>query len=583
MSGANRTPIAIALPPGGRGFSPARAAQTVADSGLPEALARLATGPFGLPSLAVACLEAMADAVDIGSEAARRLEGYLLEALVSDDTGGVGVRPMAEGLRLPPLPPAHRELVGALAVVVAADLGLRRLATLVDLPTVEGALERDGLPELLSASDPPEALLRRVLAMAKHYLELRRGAVEAEEGVRTRAQAAVRTLAAFLVLLRRAVLGHAESGTLRPLSGALGRRGLTIVGHAYQGLHVRDPLARGSGSGLLPVRPADVVGNDAYLRAGLRLARDVAGYDFGARKNPKRINPVLFGLGRPGCGKTVTAHAIGNDFLDYCRERDVPARFLVVRRTDWASSYQNASALNLVRLFEEEVYGFEGVCGVYWPDIDTALASRSSSDLRMEEKQNLGAVFGIFDGTLLPRDGKWFLVCDANTLHMDEAAQSRIAQNPFTVEGPATPEHFVRLMRDLELRTITRLLDASEAAWSRVGARALALGLSGRAAAAVCGNLLAHAQDFELPPAWFSADAAERGQLLAGLGQRIDEARIMGELERWAAFQAEAEARAEDERFEQEVDALVRRLNAGRAAAERVSAAALDDMGARDP
>ena len=45
---------------------------------------------------------------------------------------------------------------------------------------------------------------------------------------------------------------------------------------------------------------------------------------------------MLFGLGPPGCGKTVTAHALGNYFLRYCRERQVPARFVVVRRSDWA-------------------------------------------------------------------------------------------------------------------------------------------------------------------------------------------------------------------------------------------------------
>ncbi|MCA9711680.1 MAG: AAA family ATPase, partial [Myxococcales bacterium] len=370
----------------------------------------------------------------------------------------------------------------------------------------------------------------------------------------------------------------AAAGSLRPLVQALCRGSLRVLGHDYRGLEIRDAARGEAVSGLLAVRPADIVGNDDYLRAGLRLARDVAGYDFAARRNPKRLNPVLFGLGRPGCGKTVTAHAIGNDFLDYCRARDVPARFIVVRRTDWASSYQNASALNLVRIFEEEVYGFEGVCGVYWPDIDTAFASRSSSGLRMEEKQNLGAVFGIFDGTLLPRDGKWFLVCDANTLHMDEAAQSRIAQNPFTVTGPTTPEHFVRLMRDLELRDVVAFCDVDEAGWGRIGARAAALGLSGRGVSSICGNLVAHVQDFELPDAWFGADAAERQRILAALGQRIDEARVLEQVERWARFHAEAEARDEQARFEQEVDGLVRRLNAGRVAAQRVqeSAATLE-------
>jgi hypothetical protein len=189
----------------------------------------------------------------------------------------------------------------------------------------------------------------------------------------------------------------------------------------------------------------------SILQAGLKLARDVAAYDLEQRRSPKQLNPVLFGLGRPGCGKTITAHAIGNYFLEYCRERDIPARFKVIRRTDWASSYQNASAATLVKIFKEEVYGFDGVCGVYWPDIDTAFASRSSGDLRSEEKNNLGAVFGIFDGTLIPKDGKWFMICDANFMQMDEATRSRIAQNPFTVKGPTTSEDYVQLLREMLL------------------------------------------------------------------------------------------------------------------------------------
>lgn len=554
--------IVIALLAGARGFTPDRAARVVKDAGLADAVARRASGPFGPTSSGVAVLEALADAVDTAAETGRRIEAHVLESLAR---GG-------PDFAVPRLPPPQRELVGTVATVVLADLALRRLGALAELPAVEGALERDGLGSLLGSDGPIEARLQRVLTMAGRYLELKGARIEEHTEPAARTQAVVEVVAAFLTLLRRAVLSHAESGSLRVLVQTLESRSLRVLGHDYQGLQIRD-VAPAASSGLLPVRPADIVGNDDYLEAGLRLARDVAGYDFTTGRNPKRVNPVLFGLGKPGCGKTVTAHAIGNDFLDFCRARDVPARFIVVRRTDWASSYQNASALNLVRIFEEEVYGFEGVCGVYWPDIDTAFASRSASGLRMEEKQNLGAVFGIFDGTLLPRDGKWFLVCDANTLHMDEAATSRIAQNPFTVTGPTTPAHFVRLMRDLELREVAGFCDVDEAGWERIGLRAVERALSGRGVAAICGNLLAHVQDFELPDEWFTADAARREQLLAQLGQRIDEAFILARIDRWASFHAEAEARDEQARFEQEVDGLVRRLNAGRVAAQRAALA----------
>jgi SpoVK/Ycf46/Vps4 family AAA+-type ATPase len=372
---------------------------------------------------------------------------------------------------------------------------------------------------------------------------------------------------AFFSLLRGSLLELARRSSLCAAVEVLAARPVKVAGKPYRGLEARE--AASDRAGLLAVRPEDIVGNDEYLRAGLRLARDVAAYDFVRGCNPKRVNPILFGLGRPGCGKTATAHAIGNRFLDDCERLGVPARFLVIRRTDWASSYQNASAANLVRLFREEVHGFDGVCGVYWADIDTAFASRDSSDLRSEEKQNLAAVFAVFDGTLLPRDGKWFLVCDANTLHMDEATISRIAQDPHRVEGPTTAEHYVRLLRDVLLRDVRRWLPADDDAWLRLGEQAARLGLSGRNAESVAGNVRAHIQDFEYPEDYFRADADERTRLLERLARPVDEARLARFLDDWAAFRREAEARAEEARFEAEVSAMVRQLNASREAAER--------------
>ncbi|MFA6319226.1 MAG: hypothetical protein WC943_17570, partial [Elusimicrobiota bacterium] len=122
-------------------------------------------------------------------------------------------------------------------------------------------------------------------------------------------------------------------------------------------------------SGLLAVTLEDVVGNAEFVRAGKRLAADVAGFDLKEGKNPKGVrNQILFVLGSPGCGKTVTSHAIGNHFLDLCKKASIPARMRVIRRTDWASSYQNQSASRLLEIFQEEVFKFDGVCGVYWPD-----------------------------------------------------------------------------------------------------------------------------------------------------------------------------------------------------------------------
>ncbi len=544
--------IDVTLPAGG--FDRGAAVAAVDGSGLPELLRRLAPGPFGLTATSTHVLESLADAADLGLAASTALRGVLLAEL-----SGAG------DFQLPELAPAHERLLAAVQLIVAADDAVRRLGRFCPAPDVQGALEMDGLEELLNEKDAAR-LAGRQLAVVRGYLAIKPqpGDVESPPD-----EYAGTTLSAALQLLAGAVRQFARSGSLLPLVKALAARRFRVAGFPYDGLTQRAPAEESSG--LLPIMPEGIVGNVEFLEAGLRLARDVAGYDFASASNPKKVNPVLFGLGPPGCGKTVTAHAVGNYFLRYCRAREIPARFVVVRRSDWASSYQNASAANLIRMFREEVYGFAGVCGVYWPDIDTALASRASPGLRIEEKQNLGAVFGVFDGTLLPRDGKWFMICDANTMHMDEAAVSRIAQNPFTVEGPTTPEHYVRLMRDLGLQEVRDFLPTGDEAWRRIGEVAAEHGLSGRNVQAVCGNIRAHIQDFEYPDSYFQATGEERRQMLRELSQPVDEAFILAELNDMVSFQAEARAREEQERFEAEVEAVVRQLNASRAAVERAA------------
>ncbi|MDY0001331.1 MAG: AAA family ATPase [Polyangia bacterium] len=574
----SKTPdgLTVELPSGG--YARSEATRAVRDSDLPKILQRLAPGPFGTSSQGVFALEALGHAVDHGLAAAAALEGLILKEAAGDGAG----------FAVPSLAPAQRRLVAAFQLAVTADAARHRLVALASEPDVSGALELDGFGDLLDTGKEPAALATRVLRLAGRYIELHapQGASgggpgsgqgsagggggkgeAAAAGADARAAHVASTLVAFLELLRRATVAYSQGGDLRPMTGALAKRKVLVAGYRYDGLQIQ--RTKEVSGGLLPVGPSDVVGNREYLEAGLRLARDVAGFDFATRRNPKKINPVLFGLGRPGCGKTITAHAVGNYFLEYCKAREIPARFQVIRRTDWASSYQNASAANLVRIFKEEIYGFEGVSGVYWADIDTALASRGSNDLRMEEKQNLGAVFGIFDGTLLPKDGKWFLICDANTMHMDEAAVSRIAQNPFTVRGPTTVEHYVTLMRDLMLKDVRPFVPEDPGAWERLARLCVDFDLSGRVVDSICGNIRARVQDFEYPDDYFKASAEERQEILARLSNPVDEAFIEKAIRDHHSFQKEAAEKAERDRFEEEVSSLVRQLNASRAAAER--------------
>ncbi len=540
--------IDVTLPTGG--FHPAAAAEAVRESGLPDKLVSLASGPFGQTSTNLALLEGLTEAVDLALCAGESLRGEILDE--ADN---------APSLALPDLSDPQRQLLAAFELVVASDAARRTIADLCGLPDHEGSLDLDGLPELLRRKRPAPERLTHILRLADGWLEhqSRSGALAGAPD-EPDSQSAARAVGAFFGLLRDALFDYLEHSRLEPLVRGLEERRIEIADHPYDGLRIRERTD--DRTGLQPVEPDEIVGNDAYLEAGLRLARDVAGYDLRAGRNPKSLNPILFGLGPPGSGKTITAHAVGNYFLDYCRRRGVPARFRVVRRTDWASSYQNASARNLVEIFRHEVYEFDGVCGVYWPDIDTAFASRSSDGLRMEEKQNLGAVFGIFDGTLLPQDGKWFLICDANTLHMDEATVSRIAQNPMRVEGPTDPVHYVELMREIELGELASFVPDGEEAWHEIGRRAADLGLTGRDVEAISRQIRSHIQDFEFPDRYFEADSEKRREIVRELSNPVDAATILAEIDEWQQFHRSTRRQTERERFQKEVDSLISRLNA---------------------
>jgi hypothetical protein len=405
----------------GRRKIDARGLAMVRASGLPRLLASIDAGEFGTTAVNLAVLEEIASAL-----------GLILEAYDSA-AGEMTGEPEDGTVDLPPLSAEQKKLAGLFSTLVFCFYLTRRLSRILEPPEVEGGLSPEGLDAL--ALQEPEKLAEKVLALLRGYVAEMQGGAGAEPIASDRA--AARCIYAFCTLLQRTVDDFSKKGRLGRLRERLASRRIRVGGEEWKGFLPYRLAAEGERPSLRPVMPEDVVGNREYLEACLRTARDVAGYDFESGKNPKRINPILFALGRPGCGKTLAAHAVGNYFMKYCADRGIQAKFTVIRRTDWASSYQNASAANLITIFRE-LHEFEGLFGVYWADIDTALASRSDRGMRAEEKANLSAAFNIFDGTLIPMDGKWFMMCDANNLDMDEALKSRVSQEPYYVKGPET-------------------------------------------------------------------------------------------------------------------------------------------------
>ncbi|MGE0492167.1 MAG: AAA family ATPase [Vulcanimicrobiota bacterium] len=451
------------------------------------------------------------------------------------------------------------------AAYVASETAAARARTFAtEIPDVKGAFTQAWVQQIEEMM--PRQLIQVLVGEISAFYDHHRNHPDKERRVKEPEQMAACTFA-FFSLLANGVKQIGTDARFERHCRALEQMQVDVCGRHYRGFEYLAAPAEDEEPGeLLPIAPDDIVGNKEYIAAGLRLARDVAGFDFERGQNPKKINPVLFGQGSPGCGKTITAHAIGNFFLDYCRERGVAARFLVIRRTDWASSFQNASANQLVNIFKEQVQGFHGVVGVYWPDIDTAFAARSDPGMRSEESNILGASFGIFDGTLIPKNGKWFLICDANYMNMDEATLSRITQDPYKILGPVTPEDFVELMREKKLKEFAELLQLTDEDWFEIGKLCIEYEFSGRNVDSICQKILVEIQDVEPPEEYYRVGFDERKKILRDLAKPMTKARLCELMEGYKRFEKEASAQAEKERFDARVQEIVLNLNAQQAA-----------------
>lgn len=228
----------------------------------------------------------------------------------------------------------------------------------------------------------------------------------------------------------------------------------------------------------MDVRKEDVIGNQELGNVLWSSFMKLACYDHERRKNPFDPPNSLFIFGEPGCGKTFNVHASIRFFSEFCKEHGISFKGILHSTTDYASHYQNKTANALAEL-GREIRDFPGIVAMYVADADNIFPSRKD-DMRIEQKQVQSVYFKMFDGSMIPRNGKFLPIFDANYVEgIDDATKSRIFARTVQMKRFEKPEQFAELLQ----RTLTKGLETSllqESEWNELGVYLLSTPLSNR-------------------------------------------------------------------------------------------------------
>ncbi len=298
---------------------------------------------------------------------------------------------------------------------------------------------------------------------------------------------------------------------------------------------------------LMRVTKEEVIGGgELGARVWSNLVK-LAAYDPARKKNPYNPASVIFTYGEPGGGKTLTAHAYLQSFAQLCREKNIPLWAFTHSTTDYASHYQNKTANELSAL-AGKVREFPGPVVMYVADADNIFKSRKDPRLTAEQQQTMSVYFKMFDGSFIPKCGKFMAIMDANTLEgIDDATKSRIFDEIVECRRFEKAEHFAELAR----RCITSGVEGvglSDADWLAIGEQLLKGPLSNREISHVVGRLR---RGFDVPETMlgrqFDEHVAYRNERLKGI---ITKENVLKEIDSYIATRMEIERNAMSAMYE---------------------------------
>lgn len=267
----------------------------------------------------------------------------------------------------------------------------------------------------------------------------------------------------------------------------------------------------------MQVSKDDVIGSEDFGAVLWDNMLKLSAFEPARKTNPYDPASVIFTYGEPGGGKTFTVHAYIQSFAELCKSKGIALWALTHSTTDYASHYQNKTANELAAL-AGKINAFPGIVIMYVADADNIFQSRKDPRLTAEQQQTLSVYFKMFDGTFIPKNGKFLTIMDANYLEgIDDATKSRLFDEIVELKRFSRPEHFAEYARRL-LTKGTKAIGLDDAAWNEVGAYLLSCPLSNREMGHVFKQLR---RGFRVPPDMigkpYEAHIRYRNEQLAGI------------------------------------------------------------------
>lgn len=289
-------------------------------------------------------------------------------------------------------------------------------------------------------------------------------------------------------------------------------------------------------------RRADIIGSEGYVKTLWNSMIQLLAYSHERRQNPYNPPGCVFTFGAPGGGKTFITHALVRELEQVCTERGIPLLALTHSTTDYASHYQNLTANQLSDL-ATRIRNFPGPVIMYVADADNIFLSRNDPNLTAEQRQTLSVYFKMFDGQLIPKNGKFMAVMDANYIEgIDDATKSRLFDLILELPRYDKADDFASLARMQLTKGLGSGVPITDAEWVELGQYLLQTPLSNREIGHVVSGIR---RNFEMPEAMIGAPFEEHvAYRNSQLHDLMTKASVMRSFDSYIENRLEAERKA---------------------------------------